>query len=111
MSVNRNVSVVFQKPARVRHSLKPSFLVQNGRGIINPALPDEGFAMAVGIAQGAFNPFRPEVLDGSSRGGSIAKHIERNNATLVLLCPAGKNRGSAATAKSEPRFFAAAGTT
>jgi hypothetical protein len=79
--------------------LKPSFLVQHGHEVINPALPDDDFELAVRIAQAAFDRHQPQVVVGSSRGGSVAMNINSGNAKLVLLCPAWRNWGSATTVK------------
>lgn len=75
--------------------LKPSFLVQHGHEVINPALPDDDFESAVRIAQAAFDRHQPQVVVGSSRGGSVAMNINSADAKLVLLCPAWKNWGTA----------------
>ena len=79
--------------------LKPSFLAQHGHEIITPALPDEDFEESVSIAQAAFARHKPDVVVGSSRGGSVAMNINSGNANLVLLCPAWKNWGSATKVK------------
>ena len=79
--------------------LKPSFLMQHGHEVINPALPDDDFEASVRIAQAEFDRHQPYVLVGSSRGGSVAMNINSNNAKLVLLCPAWKNWGNATKVK------------
>jgi len=79
--------------------VKPSFLIQQGHTVINPALPDEDFEEAVRIAQEAFDQHQPEVVVGSSRGGAVAMNIDSDRARLVLLCPAWKTWGKVKTVK------------
>ncbi len=79
--------------------LKPSFLVQHGHEVINPALPDDDFDASVSTAKATFDQHQPEVVLGSSLGGSVAMNINSGNAKIVLLCPAWKNWGSATTVK------------
>src|SRR5438309_1095408 len=74
--------------------MKPSFLARHGHEVINPALPDEDFDVAVRVAQAEFDRCRPDVVVGSSRGGAVAMNIECGNARLVLLCPAWKRWGT-----------------
>jgi len=64
--------------------LKPSFLIQHGHEVINPALPDEDFDESIRIAQTAFHRHQPEVVFGSSRGGSVAMNINSGSAKFVL---------------------------
>jgi len=78
---------------------KPTFLVDHGHTVINPALPDEDFEEAVRIAQEEFDTHRPDVIVGSSRGGAVAMNIESDDTPLVLLCPAWKKWGTATTVK------------
>jgi hypothetical protein len=85
----------FSKPG----GLKPSFLVHHGHQVINPALPDDDFEASIKIAQAAFDQHQPELVVGSSRGGSVAMNIDSGNAKLILLCPAWKNWGSAKTVR------------
>ncbi len=79
---------------------KPTFLAQHGHHVINPALPDEDFEAAVGIAQAEFDRHWPNVVVGSSRGGAVAMNINSGGAKLVLLCPAWSRHGTAQTVKS-----------
>jgi alpha-beta hydrolase superfamily lysophospholipase len=79
--------------------VKPTFLAQHGHDIINPALPDDDFALAVRIAQDEFDKHQPDVVVGSSRGGAVAMNINSGKAPLVLLCPAWKKYGAATMAK------------
>jgi hypothetical protein len=79
--------------------VKPTFLVQHGHEVINPKLPDEDFAEAVGIAQAGFDRHQPAVVVGSSRGGAVAMNIEIGESRLVLLCPAWKKWGTVKTVK------------
>ena len=79
--------------------VKPTFLAQHGHSVLNPKLPDEDFTEAVKIAQEEFDRHQPQVVVGSSRGGSVAMNIKSGNARLVLLCPAWKKWGPARTVK------------
>ena len=80
--------------------VKPTYLVDHGHTVINPALPDDDFAEAVRIAQAEFDKHNPQVVIGSSRGGAVAMNIISGRARLVLLCPAWKKWGTAKTVKS-----------
>jgi hypothetical protein len=84
----------------VSGGLKPTFLVEHGHTVVNPALPDEDFDATVGIAQSEFDRHRPDVIVGSSRGGGAAMNIACGNTPLVLLCPAWKRWGKAKTVKA-----------
>ena len=75
--------------------VKPTFLVQHGHEVFNPALPDENFEEAVRIAQEEFERHQPQVVVGSSRGGAVAMNIKSRAAKLVLLCPAWRKYGTA----------------
>ena len=75
--------------------VKPTFLLQHGHEVINPALPDEDFAAAVRIAQAEFDRHQPDVVVGSSRGGAVAMTIQSGETPLVLLCPAWRHFGAA----------------
>jgi alpha-beta hydrolase superfamily lysophospholipase len=79
--------------------VKPTYLVEHGHTVFNPALPDENFSEAVRIAQAEFDKHRPAVVVGSSRGGAVAINIRSEGAALVLLCPAWKRWGTATTVK------------
>lgn len=79
--------------------VKPTFLSRHGHEVINPKLPDEDFAEAVRVAQGAFDEHRPAVVVGSSRGGAVAMSLRAGDVPLVLLCPAWRRRGTARTVK------------
>lgn len=79
--------------------VKPSYLKDHGRTVINPKLPDEDFEEAVRISQTEFDQHQPQVVVGSSRGGAVAMNINSGNAKLVLLCPAWKTWGSAKAVK------------
>ncbi|HEV8001370.1 MAG TPA: alpha/beta fold hydrolase [Planctomycetaceae bacterium] len=80
--------------------VKPTFLLQHGHEVINPALPDEDFAAAVRIAQAEFDRHQPDVIVGSSRGGAVAMTIQSGETPLVLLCPAWRHFGAANTVKA-----------
>lgn len=79
--------------------VKPTFLVQHGHEVLNPALPDDDFEAAVRIAQAEFDRHHPDVVVGSSRGGAVAMNLDVGSTPLVLLCPAWKRWGTARTVK------------
>ncbi len=79
--------------------VKPTYLKDHGHTVINPALDDDDFAVALATAQAAFDKYQPQVVVGSSRGGAVAMNIDSGSARLVLLCPAWKNWGTATTVK------------
>jgi hypothetical protein len=79
--------------------IKPTYLKDHGHEIVNPALPDEDFTLAVEIAQEEFDKHQPDVVVGSSRGGAVAMNINSGGARLVLLCPAWKKWGTVSTVK------------
>lgn len=79
--------------------VKPSYLAEQGHAVVNPALPDDDFNLAVEKAQQAFDIHRPDVVVGSSRGGAVAMNIRAAEIPLVLLCPAWKKWGAARTVK------------
>ena len=69
--------------------VKPSYLIEHGHTVINPALDDDDFAGAVRTAQAEYDRHRPDVIVGSSRGGAVAMNLDAGSTPLVLLCPAG----------------------
>ena len=75
--------------------VKPTYLVNHGHQVINPALPDDDFDAAVRLAQSEFDRRAPDVIVGSSRGGAVAMAIQSVSTRLVLLCPAWKRWGTA----------------
>lgn len=79
--------------------MKPTYLVNQGHEVINPALSDDDFAMAVAVAQSEFDKHKPDVVVGSSRGGAVALNINSGDTPLVLLCPAWKSWGKVTTLK------------
>jgi alpha-beta hydrolase superfamily lysophospholipase len=79
--------------------VKPTYLMDHGHTVLNPALPDEDFDEAVRIAQAEFDRRRPDVIVGSSRGGAVAMNINAGSTPLVLLCPAWKHWDTATTVK------------
>ena len=79
--------------------VKPTYLKDNGHTVINPPLDDDDFAAAVQAAQAEYDQHEPDVIVGSSRGGSVAMNIESKDTPLVLLCPAWKKYGVAKTVK------------
>ncbi len=80
--------------------VKPTCLLDHGHDVINPALDDDNFDLAVSRAQTEYNQQRPDVIVGSSRGGAVALNISSKDTPLVLLCPAWKNWGTATTLKA-----------
>lgn len=80
--------------------VKPTYLTNAGHDVINPALDDDDFDLAVRTAQTQFDQHQPDVIVGSSRGGAVAMNIDSGNTPLVLLCPAWKNWGTAKTLKA-----------
>jgi len=83
----------------VPSGVKPTFLAQHGHEVINPALNDDDFPLAVKTAQAEFDKHQPQVIVGSSRGGAVAMNIDSGEAKLVLLCPAWKKYGTAKLVK------------
>ena len=79
--------------------VKPTFLKDAGHKVINPALDDDEFDLAVRTAQSEYEQHKPDVIVGSSRGGAVAMNINSGDTPLVLLCPAWKNWGTATTIK------------
>ena len=79
--------------------VKPTYLKDHGHEVINPALNDDDFTLALKTAQEAFDKHQPQVVVGSSRGGALAMNINSGSAKLVLLCPAWKNWGTAKSVK------------
>ena len=80
--------------------VKPTFIKDAGHEVINSALDDDDFDLAVRTAQADCDQRKPDVIVGSSRGGAVALNIDSGDTPLVLLCPAWKNWGTATTIKS-----------
>ena len=74
--------------------VKPTYLKDAGHDVINPALDDDDFDLAVRTAQSEYDQHDPDVIVGSSRGGAVAMNIDSHDTPLVLLCPAWKNWGT-----------------
>ena len=83
--------------------VKPTYLKVHGHEVINPALDDDDFTLAVKTAQAEFDKHHPQVVVGSSRGGAVAMNINSGSAKLVLLCPAWKKWGTAKMVKPKGR--------
>jgi hypothetical protein len=79
--------------------LKPSYLIQRGHEVLNPALPDEDFDEAVRIAQAEYDRHRPDVIVSSSRDGAVAMALQSGSTPLVLLRPAWRRWGSVKAVK------------
>jgi hypothetical protein len=77
--------------------LKPTFLKNAGHTVLNPHLPDDDFAESVRRAQRAFDDGHPDVVVGSSRGGAVALNIDARDVPVILIAPAWKKWGGAAT--------------
>ncbi|QGJ70220.1 Alpha/beta fold hydrolase [Planctomycetales bacterium 10988] len=84
---------------------KPTFLKDAGHHVLNPALDDDDFAMALRTAQAVYDREKPQVIVGSSRGGAIAMNLQSGETPLVLLCPAWKNWGTATTVKAKSTLY------
>lgn len=80
--------------------IKPTHLKDAGHEVINPALDDDDFDLAVRTAQAEFNQHAPDVIVGSSRGGAVAMNIKSGDTPLILLCPSWKNWGTAPPLKT-----------
>jgi len=78
---------------------KPTFLIEQGHEVLNPALPDEDFDESVRIAEAEYNEHHPDVIVGSSRGGAVAMNMNSGDTPLVLTYPAWKKWGAATTTK------------
>ncbi|WDI39863.1 alpha/beta hydrolase [Bremerella sp. P1] len=78
---------------------KPTYLKNAGHEVLNPALDDDGFDLAVRTAQSEYDQHKPDVVVGSSRGGAVAININSGKTPLVLLCPAWRNWGTAKSVK------------
>jgi alpha-beta hydrolase superfamily lysophospholipase len=79
--------------------VKPSYLIQHGHEVLNPALDDDDWEVAVRIAQAEYDWHHPDVIVGSSRGGAVAMNLKSGSTPLVLLCPAWKRWGTARIVK------------
>src|SRR3954466_6289872 len=75
--------------------VKPTYMIEHGHTVLNPALDDEDFDGAVRTAQAEYDRHRPDVIVGSSRGGAVAMNLDAGSTPLVLLCPAWRRRGTA----------------
>lgn len=80
--------------------VKPTCLKDHGHEVINPALDDDYFDVAVRTAQTEYDQHKPDVIVGSSRGGAVAMNIDSRDTPLVLLCPAWKNWGTISKLKA-----------
>ena len=79
--------------------VKPTHLKDAGHTVINPALDDDDFDLAIRTAQAEYDQHQPDVIVGSSRGGAVAMNIDSKDTPMVLLCPAWKNWGTVTTVK------------
>lgn len=80
-------------------SMKRAYLEFLGYDVMTPRLSDWWFRRAVAQAQAAFDSFRPDVIVGSSRGGSVAMNMQSGTTPLILLAPAWKRWGKATSVK------------
>lgn len=69
---------------------KARALKKAGFEVLNPALPNEPFNIAVKVAQDVINVNKPDVVVGSSRGGAVAMAVDAKGAHLILIAPAWK---------------------
>jgi hypothetical protein len=77
--------------------IKPTFLREHGHEVIDPALDDDDFSVAIRTAQHAYDECQPDLVVGLSRGGAVAMNIEIGETPLVLMCPGWKRWGTATT--------------
>jgi hypothetical protein len=75
--------------------VKPSYLIEHGHEVIDPALDDDDWDEAVRIAQAEYDNHRPDLIVGSSRGGAVAMNLQSGSTPLVLLCSARPGSGGA----------------
>lgn len=89
--------------------VKPTFLIDAGHVVINPALDDDDFDQALRTAQAEYDRHRPDVIVGSSRGGALAMNLDSGSTPLVLLCPAWARWGTARQTKRQTVILHSAG--
>jgi len=77
------------------NAYKASLLAQRGHDVSTPRLGDEDFEQSLIEASRALREFKPEVIVGSSRGGSVAMNLDQCTIPLVLIAPAWKRWGNA----------------
>jgi fermentation-respiration switch protein FrsA (DUF1100 family) len=77
--------------------VKPTYLMEHGHTVFNPALDNVDFRQALQTAQAELDRYQPDVVVGSSRGGAVAMHLASGDTPLVLLCPAWKKFGGLKT--------------
>ncbi len=82
-------------------SMKTAFLCCLGYNVMTPRLSNWFFSRAVNQAHAAYDEFRPDVIVGSSRGGSVAMNMDSDETPLVLLAPAWKRWGKATAVKKK----------
>jgi hypothetical protein len=80
-------------------SMKTAFMRSLGYDVLTPRLSDWFFSRAVAQAQVAFDEFQPNVVVGSSRGGSVAMNMDSGDRPLILLAPAWRRWGKARSVK------------
>lgn len=79
------------------NGIRPTFLEERGYDVSHPAMSDDDFEQSLRTAKEAFAEFRPDVVVGSSRGGAVAMNLGQGETPLVLIAPAWRNWGEAAT--------------
>jgi hypothetical protein len=72
---------------------KTAFIRLLGYDVTTPRLSDWFFRQAVAQAQAAYDKIEPDVIEGASRGGAVAMHMDSGETPLVLLAPAWKRWG------------------
>ena len=60
----------------------PNYLKDHGHEVINPALNDDDFTLAVTTAQAEFDQHQPQVVVGRSRGDEFGERIGQARAAL-----------------------------
>lgn len=96
MTTAKKLRILFLHGWRsVPGGVKPSYLRDAGHEVLNPALDDDDFGLALRTAQATYDRERPDVIVGSSRGGAVALNLDCGHTPQVLLCPAWKNWGQA----------------
>ncbi len=82
---------------------KTAFMRLLGYDVTTPRLSNWSFRRAVAQAQAAFDWFLPDMIVGSSRGGSVAMNMESGDTPLILLAPAWNRWGAARSVKNPSR--------
>lgn len=65
----------------------PTFMKDAGHKVINLALDDDDFDIAVRTAQAEYDQYQPGVIIGSSRGGAVAVNIKSEDHSSLIDDP------------------------